>query len=399
MLETIYWPTFVQIVGWQAWKKRLVTLRQQIREAPAIVSPIMDMHALELEFGEVFEHRRKTGRFPWPVRTPERHRLYQFAACCASLHSQLSEKGKNRLKGVITHSLKNDAGFISIEHEMNVLTHLSNLDFEVTPADLEGVGQYDYLASKGDIEVEVECKTISGDAGRPIHRKDFARVSPVLIETLNKHRPSFKENTVIRITIPDRLPATTNYADSLCGAMDECMDVARSGEYNGFQIDIIPVGECTEEHPAIFYQEMINSDTELKNCKALVPYSDKEPNLILAIRSEKETKLVDAVIDGLKTSDPQFSRDRNGYICCYVEGITGSQWSDINKNGYFLNRIEKEFLSSDKRKHILGISFYGMQELVSSQSRARTSTAFLVILNVNNPDSSNPGMLPFPSDG
>jgi hypothetical protein len=58
----------------------------------------------------------------------------------------------------------------SLALEMGVAVHLWNGGYDVEFTDLENRAQFDFLARKDGVELEVDCKTASGDVGRPIHR-------------------------------------------------------------------------------------------------------------------------------------------------------------------------------------------------------------------------------------
>src|SRR3546814_15179054 len=58
---------------------------------------------------------------------------------------------------------------------MYVAQRLAIDGFHLEFPDLEGTGQFDVAFSLENIRGEVECKSLSADAGRQIHRKDFYR--------------------------------------------------------------------------------------------------------------------------------------------------------------------------------------------------------------------------------
>ena len=56
---------------------------------------------------------------------------------------------------------------------MDLAIHFFRLGYEVQFADLLGQAQYDLLVSKGEHELEVECKRKSIDAGRKIKKGEI----------------------------------------------------------------------------------------------------------------------------------------------------------------------------------------------------------------------------------
>jgi len=53
-------------------------------------------------------------------------------------------------------------------HELAVPVHLWSAGFDVQFADIEGRSRFDILERKDDLELEIDCKTASGDVGRQI---------------------------------------------------------------------------------------------------------------------------------------------------------------------------------------------------------------------------------------
>jgi hypothetical protein len=47
--------------------------------------------------------------------------------------------------------------------------------------DYSGAARFDLLARQGAVEIEVECKTTSGDTGRKIHRQEVNRLADLLL--------------------------------------------------------------------------------------------------------------------------------------------------------------------------------------------------------------------------
>ena len=75
----------------------------------------------------------------------------------------------NKLKGRLIDGFKTEVGLAPIETEITVLIHCLNRGFDVYPNDIENNGGFDFLATKNNLEIEIECELESADLGRPIH--------------------------------------------------------------------------------------------------------------------------------------------------------------------------------------------------------------------------------------
>ena len=65
--------------------------------------------------------------------------------------------------------------------------------WDVEFADRCGAARFDFLARQDDVEIEVECKTTSGDTGRKIYRQEVNRLADLMLPTtpiLLTHTPA-----------------------------------------------------------------------------------------------------------------------------------------------------------------------------------------------------------------
>src|ERR1022692_4203430 len=76
--------------------------------------------------------------------------------------------------------------------------------WDVEFADYSGSARFDFLARQGQTEIEVECKTTSGDTGRKIHRQEVNRLADLILPTTQRlaETPGCH---LLRVTLPDRL--------------------------------------------------------------------------------------------------------------------------------------------------------------------------------------------------
>jgi Holliday junction resolvase len=75
-------------------------------------------------------------------------------------------------------------------YEISIATHLMQKGWDVDFIDYSGAGRFDLLARQNGVEVEVECKTTSGDTGRKIHRQEANRLADLLlVPVANQIRP------------------------------------------------------------------------------------------------------------------------------------------------------------------------------------------------------------------
>ena len=66
-------------------------------------------------------------------------------------------------------------------YEIGMATHFMQKGWDVEFMDYSGAGRFDLLARLGTVELEVECKSTSGDTGRRIHRQKVNRLADLLL--------------------------------------------------------------------------------------------------------------------------------------------------------------------------------------------------------------------------
>ena len=62
---------------------------------------------------------------------------------------------------------------------------------------MDGVAQFDLVFSRGAFVGEVECKSLSADAGRHIYRKDFYRFMELIAPALATHMDLQRQEVLV----------------------------------------------------------------------------------------------------------------------------------------------------------------------------------------------------------
>jgi hypothetical protein len=137
-----------------------------------------------------------------------------FAQTVVHAHGQLTPKGKRQLEGRLRDALQSHTGFSSLYLEIDVARRLLDAGYEVEFTDMDGTSRYDLRFWRGTTEGEVECKTLSVDAGRKIHRHDFYRfIDAVSAELTARLEAPVRE--VLLVTLNGRMPSDDARQDEL----------------------------------------------------------------------------------------------------------------------------------------------------------------------------------------
>src|SRR5262249_3635967 len=157
---------------YELWESRAEELALQERQNRHFTNYFNERFAIERAVYEIVHHERQSGRLP-RIDSPLGARCYEafaFAATLVRVYQRLSHGGRNRLGRLVFHYLKSPDGLVPLDLEMTTAGHLWSMGFDVRFADLEGEAQFDLLATKDGMELEIDCRVFSADVGRAVHR-------------------------------------------------------------------------------------------------------------------------------------------------------------------------------------------------------------------------------------
>ncbi len=252
--------------------------------------------------------------------------------------------------------------------EIEVATHLMNKGFQVDFNDLDGYGQNDYIAIKNNVKVEIECKYISRDKGRQIHRKDLQNFASKLESEFNNMLNSIAVSTLLVVTLSERLSSSAMEHDNIIGQIRHALGISRVQQ----SADISKIDIKRHEDADLQYVgkrqllDNIKERFDLKDNMILAAVRHDGIILAIALESKKQDKILDAIYRELKQSaQKQFSGQEPAILCCYLDGTTGEELESMrDKDGQHtkLNNIAKRLMQS--RPQVLSISFSVVDEVV-----------------------------------
>jgi hypothetical protein len=246
-----------------------------------------------------------------------------FAQTVVEVTARLSERGKSSLEGRIRDALKSDVGFAPLYLEMEIARRLFETGFDVAFVDLEGKARFDLQFSSADTEGEVECKSLSVDAGRKIHQRDFYRfidgIGPQLFE-----RAATGANEVLFVFLDDRLPARTADQQALRKAAIELLqnpDIeAAQGDFFSIRRDSYPeFARGCESKSTDVYRAWC--DLYGENCHVSGATLDNGHSVVV-MRSGREDDHSKPLLEALKTAAGQFSKTKPTFIAVQFDDIS-----------------------------------------------------------------------------
>jgi len=318
-----YIPRFVGLVGEERWFKRVDHLDSERRLSLYRWKIVKDYHWLEMAISFQFDVLASEGRLRPELTDASILAALNFAASTVEVHARLSNVGQRTLEGRLRDCLKAETGYASLYLEIDLAQRLMDAGFDVTFADMEATAQFDLAFSRDKFVGEVECKSLSADAGRQIHRKDFYRFMEALSSALESQRARLQPE-VLLITLDGRLSSNILDQASLRAAartmIEDRTQVTLSGD--GFELerqalDALHMGALVAGTRA-FYSAC--SATFGPNAHIAGELTE-DSGCLVVMRSKREDDTSKPMLEGMRKASDQFSGQRPAFIAMQLHGI------------------------------------------------------------------------------
>jgi len=315
--------TFLELAGVVRWRKRAVQLGAEAISSPFKSKIVDDYHWLELALSAQMIVHETVGKLETELLSIEAIRALYFAQTSVEVHRRLSSYGRNVLEGRIRDALKSDVGFSPLYLEMAVARRLFAAKFEVEFSDMEAIAEFDFRFWKGNAHGEVECKSLSCDAGRKIHRKDFYRFIDAVGE-LTASRAFSGRNEIMLVTLEDRLPVEERQQNTLRQAAIEFLSDNAPPRLNGefFTMTREEYDSRLEQAASFGEREFYRVCRDLygDNCHVAGSITPHGVSLVI-VRSRREDDHSYPMLEAMKKASKQFSGTRPGFIVMQFDDI------------------------------------------------------------------------------
>ena len=203
---------------------RVAALEQQEAANPLLTIHFREAFALEFALAKARRYKKSTGRLPMGE---EYFPLYSFLLPASRIHAALPLSSQKPYIGRLRDAVNGSFGARPFAYEVSIATHFMRQGWDVEFVDYAGTARFDLLARLGAVEVEVECKTTSGDTGRKIHRQEANRLAQLLLST-TQELAEIRGCHRILILVPDRLGRSNEELEGIAAAVTDAVD--RKGE-------------------------------------------------------------------------------------------------------------------------------------------------------------------------
>jgi hypothetical protein len=367
--------------------RRISAFEKQERKNPLLTRHFSANHDLEFALAKARRYRKTTGRLP---KGDEYDPLYGFLIAAHRIHQELPAAVKTPFEGRLRNAVSSVYGFRPFAYEVSIAAHLMDKGWDVDFIDYSGAGQFDFLARRDADEIEIECKTTSGDTGRKIHRQEVNRLADLLLPSVKK-LADVEGCHLLRITVPDRLGKSNEELKSIASAVATVADQRTPAFCPFAQIDYAFEGLASWPRPdrdpnaRDFFEEKFGAQN--KN----LFFIGREDFSVVAvmIASAMPDSVVEAIADEAKKAADQCSGTRPALIALHlIDQIDGDEFRGMLKISNGLHTIMNCVLKGTNRLHVDSIAFTVPQFVWEDGFGTKGLTGDLVLLN--NPEPKFP---------
>lgn len=310
-----------------------------------------------------------------PVYTTNCRPIYPciaFAAQVLSIIDISTTKQAQQLIRRIHGALKNPDDMRALQLELLAATHFTRRGHSVSWPEMDGTGTMDLVIDGlGPSGLEVECKSISEDKGRKIHKRGAIDFYHLLAPKLNSMGNNLRVGLAGVLTVAGRFPTAFRDRKQLALAVSTNLLSGRPiTELQGANLRVSEfepslLGVIGSDGVPSITRSTIDQITQTNNREAMIVGRKSGGAIVLVVQSSGDDALLPYVFDTItKSANKQLSKNRAGMFLVGLHGIeaesllaVAEQDSDPNQPPTALRRHVSNFLSGQNRDHVVGVSF------------------------------------------
>ncbi len=371
---------FSELVGERHWTRRAVAIRSDAKGRPHLRDHLLQENEVALALDRVSAIRARYGSIPFQhLNDRQLYVGYKLAAQVVSLLDSGTVPQRpivRRLHG----AFNNPDDMRAIQFELGVATHFVRRGYAIAWPELEGTGTVDLtLKGLGPNGLEVECKSVSRDRGRKIHRHEAIDFHELVRRELEATANRLRVGLFVVLTIPDRLPKP--YVEKKALAM-QVRKVVIGGTStvlsDGSDIRIGQFNMADYPHlgPPMSAQLRRDVDiiTDTQNREVMLLGRRNAGALVFVVQSRRADPFFDHIFSSVdEATRKQLSKTRAGMVLVGLDGLSASellstaqQDQDPSEPPTALRVRVSEFLSGGGKEHLVGVGFLSRDEMEPS---------------------------------
>jgi len=368
---------FRDVIHEHYWLKRISAIKQTARNYPFLKHFLIEENAIAIALARCSYLVAKYGRIP--MQETKNHDLYpaiSLAAQVLSIMKNCSSADAKRLVQRIRGAFQRPDNMRAIQLEIVAATHFVQRGYKIVWPEMEGIGNFDILVKDiGTNGLEVECKSVSADKGRKIHRREALEFHHYMEPKLQTLSRNLKKGVAVVLTVPGRLPTSYQQQDlvkRVIGSVISTKSIVLNdgSDVRVSEFDMTTLGDIgTVERPTIS-RAAIDKITATENRECMFLGSNTGA-IIFVLQSRQDDTQLKYVFDTLSESAKnQVSKSRAALFLVDFHGIESEGLLNIAKQDKdpklpptALHVAVSKFLGNQDREHVIGVGFLSASAL------------------------------------
>jgi hypothetical protein len=363
-------------------RQRIKNFERHTKSSPMLAAHFRNTYPLEYALVDACNYRRNTGRVPTGGGYDA---LYNLAVPAMRIYQQLPRSGRRPFEGKLQDFVNGTYGSRPFAYEIGIATHLMQKGWDVEFCDLCGAEQFDFLARADGHEIEVECKTSSGDTGRKIHRQEVNRLGDML-KPVTERLADVAGCHLLRITVPDRLGKSpeelTELTELVRSVIDKGEAVHEAGGVAYWREAVTGWPEPQDDLDGArrFFEPLLGGH----NSHLFFHARRGHAVLVTKIASKKPDKVVGALSSDAVHAAKQCSGTRPALVTMHlIDAIDPEELKTMLYTPNGLHKIAHAVFKNEARAHVDSIVFSTPQRLTTCGPNDQRMSAPVLVLNNN----------------
>lgn len=365
-------------IGAEHWQGAVARQEEAIRENHFLGDYLRSEYAIAYQLDRLRVLFAQHGMLPYEAcKNPKIFPSLAFATQILEVLERSSSKQARSFVKRVRGAFSKSGELHGLRLELQAATHFVRRGRHVTWHRQKSEGSFDLLIEDlGHTGLEVECKSISDDKGRRIHRRAALDFWGELWKDIADVAQNLRTGLAVVLTVPNRLPEDSKERSAFVKEVVTRI-VAGSGATlsGGADVCITPFDphkiEAAKDMGQKELRKAIDATTGTTNREAVIYGTPEGGMLAFVMQSALDDKVLDAVFTTLADSAAkQFTRKRGALFWVALQGIDADQLlslheqdSDPNEQPTALKRGVSKFLQNAP-DHIVGVVFCSRSSLL-----------------------------------
>ncbi len=364
---------FADVVDARNWTHRVAQMKAEIKHNRFLNAYLHRENEIAFGLDRCGDLIKRYGGLPTDVMVNRvLYPAISFAAQALSMMDLATPIEAERLSKRVAGALKNPNDMRALRLELAVATHFARRGHRLRWPEMAGGGTFDLLVTDmGNDGVEVECKSISEDKGRNIHRREALEFHHLMIGELAHLRKTLRIGLSVVMTVPGGLPTRHAERRALAKHVRQQITIGNSGylkdgsDIRITEFDLAELDEIANDRRVEIARKVIQDVTGTQNREGMLMVADAGGALAFVVQSAVEDDFMDATFKTLSdAAKRQLSGTRSALLIAGFDGLDGEQLMSIAQQDHDANQQPtalaikaSRFLATDHRDYVVGVGF------------------------------------------